>query len=189
MEAIYPVKEFLKTSGKNPAGFDEYWRSLVSSDFSPTEYLENITGKTVEVELIESGKPIEGNDGAPSQINNIRKPVIRRETWLYAKDIARLAYAVSWWNENDMISFMRNPDQTIWSNLSNVNGLRREITHIVYGNSSYFQSEFRSPGPFYGRFYMFYINNVPLAYIQEVFSTKIKEYTSDYRKKSQNASN
>lgn len=157
---------------------DEYWSSLVSSNFSPTEYLEKLTGKNVEVDLIEPGKPVNDDDGAPSQINLLKKPVIRRESWLCAENISRLAYAVSWWNEHDMVKYLRDRDKTIWSNLGNISGLRREITHILYGKSEYFRKEFQSDGPFYGRFYMFRLNENPLAYIQEIFSTRIKDYTS-----------
>ncbi len=151
------------------------WFRLLTSDFSPTSYFEELTGEKIEIDLISTDLDVH-DDNAPIEVKLISEPHIRRQTWLRTASGKRIAYAVSWWSRENMDFYIKNPDQTIWANLDGIGNLNRIITHFLYGDSDFFEKAFQKKGPFCGRYYMFGHGKSKIALIQEIFSSGLSEY-------------
>lgn len=158
------------------------WQILLLGDGSPTRHLQLLTGKQIEVDVIDMSLVGDDPDHAPSEIKNLPSPRLRRQVWLRTSDGQRLAYATSWWEALHIDEYLQNRSLPIWENLSRLHTeLYRDIEGIYYGNSPELELAFGEKGPFWGRHYLFWHHGQPLTLIYEVFSPYLKRYLGNTR--------
>jgi chorismate lyase len=153
------------------------WQMVLLGDGSPTRYLQLLTGEPTEVDLIDMS-PIEMDlDGAPSQMQVVPGPRIRRQVWLRTASGQRLAYACSWWEASHVDEYLQNRSLPIWASLGQLRTeLYRDVQGIYYGHSEALEAAFGHPGPLWGRHYLFWHHRQPLTLIYEVFSPYLIKY-------------
>jgi chorismate lyase len=156
------------------------WQILLLGDGSPTRHLRLLTSEAIEVDVIDMTAIGHEEDGAPSDINNVPEPRLRRQVWLRTASGQRLAYAASWWDANRVDEYLQNRALPIWESLSRLHTeLYRDIQGIYYGNSEALESAFAEKGPFWGRHYLFWHDRKPLTLIYEVFSPYLRKYLGE----------
>lgn len=159
------------------------WQILLLGDGSPTRHLQLLTGEKTEVDVIEMSLIGDENDGAPSGIQAIEEPRLRRQVWLRTASGQRLAYAVSWWGANHVDEYLQNRSLPIWDSLSKLHAeLYRDIQGIYYGHSEALAEAFEEKGAFWGRHYLFWHDKKPLTLIYEVFSPYLRKYLGEMTK-------
>ncbi len=153
------------------------WQILLLGDGSPTRHLRLLTREAIEVDVIDMSVIGNEKDGAPSDVNNVPAPRLRRQVWLRTASGQRLAYATSWWDANHVDEYLQNRALPIWESLSRLHTeLYRDIQGVYYGNSEALESAFGEKGPFWGRHYLFWHDGQPLTLIYEVFSPYLRKY-------------
>lgn len=155
------------------------WQILLLGDGSPTRHLRLLTREPIEVDVIDMSPIGSDRDNAPAGIEAVPTPRLRRQVWLRTASGQRLAYAVSWWDAQEVDEYLQNRSLPIWDNLSQLHTeLYRDIQGIYYGHSPELEQAFEQPSPFWGRHYLFWHNGQPLTLIYEVFSPYLKKYLS-----------
>jgi len=162
------------------------WRLLLLGDGSPTRHLESLTGEPVEIELIamapEPTNP--PGDGAqqltsappPPEIAELDGPLLRRQVWLRCGD-QTLAWAESWWNQQQADAYLQQREQPIWRSLtSNRAELFREVDGLAVVDAPWLEERFGEPGPFWSRHYRFFRGGKELTVIREVFSPVLERW-------------
>ena len=153
------------------------WQILLLGDGSPTRHLRLLTREPIEVDVIDMSPIGNDRDRAPRGIEAVPSPRLRRQVWLRTASGQRLAYAVSWWEAQEVDEYLQNRALPIWDNLSRLHTeLYRDIQGIYYGESAELEKAFAEAGPFWGRHYLFWHNGQPLTLIYEVFSPYLKRY-------------
>ncbi|MGK7941370.1 MAG: chorismate lyase [Crocosphaera sp.] len=153
------------------------WQILLLGDGSPTRHLQLLTREKTEVDLIDMSPIGNEDDGAPSQVEIVPEPRLRRQVWLRTASGQRLAYATSWWDANHVDEYLQNRSLPIWDSLSRLHTeLYRDIQGIYYGHSPALEKAFQQKGPFWGRYYLFWHDRKPLTLIYEVFSPYLRKY-------------
>jgi chorismate lyase len=153
------------------------WQILLLGDGSPTRHLRLLTREPIEVDVIDMSPIGNVRDRAPVGIEAVPSPRLRRQVWLRTASGQRLAYAVSWWDAQEVDEYLQNRALPIWDNLSRLHTeLYRDIQGIYYGHSPELENAFQQTGPFWGRHYLFWHNGQPLTLIYEVFSPYLKKY-------------
>ena len=156
------------------------WQILILGDGSPTRHLKLLTGEPTEVDVIDMSLIGMDEDNAPSQIQAVPGPRLRRQVWLRTASGQRLAYAASWWDASHVDEYLQNRSLPIWDSLSRLHTeLYRDIQGIYYGHSEALEKAFQEKGPFWGRHYLFWHNRKPLTLIYEVFSPYMRKYLGD----------
>lgn len=158
------------------------WQMLLLGDGSPTRHLQLLTGEPTEVDVIDMS-PIGMNpDDAPDPIHMIPGPRLRRQVWLRTASGQRLAYATSWWEASHVDEYLQNRSLPIWVSLAHQRTeLYRDIRGVHYGNSVPLAAAFGDPGPFWGRYYLFWHHGHPLTLIYEIFSPYLANYLGAVR--------
>ncbi|MFP4132708.1 MAG: chorismate lyase [Halothece sp.] len=158
------------------------WQILLLGDGSPTRHLRLLTREPIEVDVIDMSSIGNERDRAPEDIKAVPTPRLRRQVWLRTASGQRLAYAVSWWDAQEVDEYLQNRSLPIWDNLSRLHTeLYRDIQGIYYGHSPELETAFQEKGPFWGRHYLFWHNGQPLTLIYEVFSPYLKRYLGENR--------
>lgn len=153
------------------------WQILMLGDGSPTRHLQLLTGERTEVDVIDMSPVGHNGDNAPSLIRMVPGPRIRRQVWLRTASGQRLAYATSWWEESHVNEYLQNRSLPIWASLARLRTeLYRDVRGICYGHSDVLAESFGEPGPFWGRYYLFWHHKQPLTLIYEVFSPYLSRY-------------
>jgi chorismate lyase len=153
------------------------WQILLLGDGSPTRHLKLLTGEPTQVDPIEMSVVGMDTDGAPDLIQTVPGPRLRRQVWLHAASGQRLAYAASWWDANHVNEYIQNPSLPVWDNLARLHSeLYRDVQGIIYGENAALESAFGQPGPFWGRYYLFWHSGQPITLIYEVFSPYLTKY-------------
>ncbi|WP_448561776.1 chorismate lyase [Trichothermofontia sp.] len=153
------------------------WQMLLLGDGSPTRHLRLLTGEPIAVDVIDMSPIGMHPDQAPSLIEAVPGPRLRRQVWLRTASGQRLAYATSWWDASHVDEYLQNRSLPIWDNLSRLHSeLYRDIQGIHYGHSPSLEAAFAERGPFWGRHYLFWHNGQPLTLIYEVFSPYLRKY-------------
>lgn len=153
------------------------WRLLLLGDGSPTRHLEALTGLPLEIELIAMGLQQPG-DGAvpPMEVEELAEPLIRRQVWLRCGPDT-LAWAESWWNQDQAQEHLQRRDQPIWRSLtSNRAELFREVDGLARVEAPWLAQRFGCEGPFWSRHYRFFRGGQPLTVIREVFSPDLERW-------------
>ncbi|MDC0834939.1 chorismate lyase [Leptolyngbya valderiana BDU 20041] len=158
------------------------WQILLLGDGSPTRHLKLLTGEPTEVDVTDMSAIGTDTDGAPSLIQEIPTPRLRRQVWLRTASGQRLAYAASWWEASHIDDYLQNRALPIWENLSRIHAeLYRDIRGLYYGRSPALEEAFEEAGPFWGRHYLFWHHGKPLTLIYEVFSPYLQRYLGSVR--------
>jgi chorismate lyase len=156
------------------------WQILLLGDGSPTRHLKLLTGEPTEVDVIDMSPIGTDDDNAPSEIQKISEPRLRRQVWLRTASGQRLAYAASWWDANHVDEYLQNRSLPIWDSLSRLHTeLYRDVRGIYYGYSKPLELAFGEKGPFWGRHYLFWHDRQPLTLIYEVFSPYLRKYLGE----------
>jgi chorismate-pyruvate lyase len=162
------------------------WRLLLLGDGSPTRHLESLTGEPVEIELIamapEPTNP--PGDGAqqptsappPPEIAELDGPLLRRQVWLRCGG-QTLAWAESWWNQQQADVYLQQREQPIWRSLTSHRAeLFREVDGLALVDAPWLEERFGEPGPFWSRHYRFFRGGRELTVIREVFSPALERW-------------
>lgn len=153
------------------------WQLLLLGDGSPTRHLQLLTGEPTEVDVIDMSAVGMDLDGAPTQIQAVPGPRLRRQVWLRTASGQRLAYATSWWEASHVDEYLQNRNLPIWASLTRLRTeLYRDVQGLYYGHSKALESAFSELGPFWGRHYLFWHHGQPLTLIYEVFSPYLTKY-------------
>ncbi|MBW4417998.1 MAG: chorismate lyase [Myxacorys californica WJT36-NPBG1] len=158
------------------------WQMMMLGDGSPTHCLQLLTGERTEVDVLDMSPIGFATDHAPSSIEKVPGPRLRRQIWLRTASGQRLGYATSWWELSHIDDYLQNRSQPIWLNLSRLRAeLYRDIQGLYYGHSKALEEAFGHPGPFWGRHYLFWHHGQPLTLIYEVFSPYLEKYLGPMR--------
>jgi chorismate lyase len=153
------------------------WQILLLGDGSPTRHLQLLTGETTEVDVIDMSAIGMDEDGAPSSLQMVPGPRVRRQVWLRTASGQRLAYATSWWEARHVDEYLENKSLPIWASLAKLRTeLYRDVQGIYCGESPALAQAFGETGPFWGRHYLFWHHGKPLTLIYEVFSPYLQQY-------------
>ena len=153
------------------------WQILMLGDGSPTRHLQLLTREPTEVDVIDMSPVGSKGDAAPSQIEEVPGPHLRRQVWLRTASGQRLAYATSWWEASHVDEYLENRELPIWASLAKLRTeLYRDIQGIEFGHSAALEKAFAQKGPFWGRHYLFWHHGKPLTLIYEVFSPYLIRY-------------
>jgi chorismate--pyruvate lyase len=153
------------------------WQILLLGDGSPTRHLRLLTREPIEVDVIDMSVIGTKDDQAPSLIEAVPTPRLRRQVWLRTASGQRLAYAVSWWDANLVDEYLQNRSLPIWESLSRLHSeLYRDIQGVYYGYCPPLEAAFGQEAPFWGRHYLFWHSGKPLTLIYEIFSPYLQRY-------------
>jgi chorismate lyase len=153
------------------------WQVLVLGDGSMTRHLQLLTGESIEVDVFDMSLIGLDNDHASDLIQAVPGPRLRRQVWLKTASGQRVAYATSWWEASHVDEYLHNRSIPIWSSLANLRmELYRDIREAFLGHSEALEIAFGCPGPFWGRYYLFWHDGKPLTLIYEVFSNGLETY-------------
>jgi chorismate lyase len=152
------------------------WRLLLLGDGSPTRHLELLSGSPVEVELIAMGADPGAGPGAPVEIHDLSAPLLRRQVWLRCGGTT-LAWAESWWNQQEAETHLQQRERPIWQSLThNRAELFREVDGLARVEAPWLAQRFGHPGPFWSRHYRFFRQGRPLTVIREVFAPALEAW-------------
>ncbi|MCP9943155.1 chorismate lyase [Cyanobium sp. ATX 6E8] len=162
------------------------WRLLLLGDGSPTRHLESLTGEPVEIELIAMApEPVAPDpDGArlptssppPPEIAELDGPLLRRQVWLRCGS-RTLAWAESWWNQQQADAYLQEREQPIWRSLTSHRAeLFREVDGLAQVDAPWLEERFGQAGPFWSRHYRFFRGGKELTVIREVFSPELEHW-------------
>ena len=152
------------------------WKLMLLGDGSPTRHLQLLTKKETKIELIGMSEDIHSYEDGPDEINQLKKPLIRRQVWIKNNE-RKLAWAESWWNIEQVKVNLINKKDPIWKNLTQDRSeLYREVDTIGLVKSDWLEKEFSFQGPFWSRNYRFFRNKKPLTIIREVFNPYIEKW-------------
>ncbi|MEN9229002.1 MAG: chorismate lyase [Gloeomargarita sp. HHBFW_bins_205] len=160
-----------------PGMLAPWWRLLLLSDGSLTRHLQFLTGQEIAVQVIDMAPVGWRLDGAPPEVQQVEGPWVRRQVWLQTATGERLVYATSWWPAAVVDRYLHNRDWPIWTSLRALRlELYRDIRRLYYGDCPALAQAFASPGPFWGRHYLFWHQGRPLTLIYEVLSSGLERY-------------
>ena len=152
------------------------WKLMLLGDGSPTRHLQLLTKQETKIELIGMNLDNKFSKETPKEIDQLTKPLTRRQVWIKNNDMS-LAWAESWWNIEAVNMNLTNKKEPIWKNLTQDRSeLFRQVDNIAIVNSEWLQKEFLSTGPFWSRNYRFFRNKKPLTIIREVFNPYIEKW-------------
>ena len=147
---------------------------MLLGDGSPTRHLQLLTNQETKIELISMQLDPLSNKEGPIEINQLRKPLIRRQVWIKNQD-KNLAWAESWWNAEQVRKDLKAKEEPIWKNLTQDRSeLFREVDSISLVNSQWLEEKFCFKGPFWSRNYRFFRDKKPLTIIREVFNPHLE---------------
>ncbi len=153
------------------------WQILILGDGSPTRHLQLLSGEQTEVDVIDMSAIAWEPDNAPSIIERVPGPRLRRQVWLRTASGQRLAYATSWWEASHVDEYLQNRSLPVWASLAQLRTeLYRDVQGLHYGHSPVLEEAFGETGPVWGRHYLFWHRGQPLSLIYEVFSPYLRHY-------------
>ncbi len=169
-----PLAEVLEAQAGQ--GLSGAWKLLLLGDGSPTRHLQLLTGLPVEVDLIAMEREPAAGPGAPAEVAELERPLLRRQVWLRCGG-QTLAWAESWWNQAEADQHLRQRDQPIWRSLTaGRTELYREVDGLAQVQAPWLAERFGAAGPFWSRHYRFFRSGRELTVIREVFSPVLERW-------------
>ena len=163
------------TEGDGPA-LSGPWRLLLLGDGSPTRHLQSLTGLPVEVEVIAMAADSDPGNEAPAEVEELEPPLLRRQVWLRCGS-ETLAWAESWWNQEQAELHLQQRSQPIWRSLTADRAeLYREVDGLALVQAPWLAEGFGHPGPYWSRHYRFFRGGRELTVIREVFSPRLQNW-------------
>jgi chorismate lyase len=162
------------------------WRLMLLGDGSPTRHFELLTGEPVEIELISMAPEPTTRPGngaqqptsapPPPEIAELDGPLLRRQVWLRCGS-RTLAWAESWWNQQQADACLQEREQPIWRSLTSHRAeLFREVDGLAQVDAPWLEERFGQAGPFWSRHYRFFRGGKELTVIREVFSPELENW-------------
>ena len=152
------------------------WRLLLLGDGSPTRHLQSLTGLEVEVEVIAMEADVDACHEAPAEVEELDQPLLRRQVWLRC-GCQTLAWAESWWNQQEAQRHLQERNQPIWRSLTAKRAeLYREVDGLALVEAPALEEGFGRPGPYWSRHYRFFRGGKELTVIREVFSPAVEQW-------------
>ena len=152
------------------------WRLLLLGDGSPTRHLQLLTGIAVEVEVIAMEADSDRHQEAPPEVAELDQPLLRRQVWLRCGQ-QTLAWAESWWNQDEAERHLQERNQPIWRSLTAKRAeLYREVDGLALVEAPALEAGFGHPGPYWSRHYRFFRSGRELTVIREVFSPELERW-------------
>ena len=149
---------------------------MLLGDGSPTRHLRLLTGEPVTVDLIAMEPDRSDHSGAPMEVTDLKPPLLRRQVWLNCGG-STLAWAESWWNQEQADHHLRDREQPIWRSLTQGRSeLFREVDGLALVEADWLQASFGLRGPFWSRHYRFFRGGKALTVIREVFSPQLETW-------------
>ena len=165
-------------AGDDPGELPGPWRLMLLGDGSPTRHLRLLTGHPVAVELIAMAAEAGGqaSDGCPREVQELTPPLLRRQVWLNCGE-QTLAWAESWWNQDEANQHLQDRNLPIWLSLTQGRSeLFREVDGLALVHEPWLENRFGHSGPFWSRHYRFFRQGRELTVIREVFSPALEEW-------------
>ena len=167
-------------AGEEPGWLPGPWRLMLLGDGSPTRHLRLLTGHSVQVNLIAMDADTNLSDASggprPAEVQELAPPLLRRQVWLNCGDIT-LAWAESWWNQDEAERNLSNREQPIWLSLTQGRSeLFREVDGLALVTDPWLEKGFSERGPFWSRHYRFFRRGEALTVIREVFSPHLETW-------------
>jgi chorismate-pyruvate lyase len=152
------------------------WRLLLLGDGSPTRHLQSLTGIEVTVEVIAMAADTNPGREAPVEVAELDQPLLRRQVWLRC-GAQTLAWAESWWNQQEAEQHLKQRNQPIWRSLTAERAeLYREVDGLALVEAPALQQGFGREGPYWSRHYRFFRGGRELTVIREVFSPQLEHW-------------
>lgn len=162
------------------------WRYLLMGDGHTALHLQLLTGDTVRLVLLES-TPISQPEKSSYFVEHaartplfqdMPKPWYRRQVQLTDQRGIVLIHATSWWDAVYYNKLMiDNPNITTWEALNSCQLLVcRGVLGLYFGYCAALEDDFKQPGPFWGRDFVFRKNRRPIIIINEIFSPALQIY-------------
>ena len=152
------------------------WRLLLLGDGSPTRHLQSLTGQPVQVEVIAMQADQQVAREAPQEVEELEPPLLRRQVWLRCGPLT-LAWAESWWNQQQAERHLQARNQPIWTSLTaNRAELYREVDGLARVQAPWLEDGFGMAGPYWSRHYRFFRGGRELTVIREVFSPLLERW-------------
>jgi chorismate-pyruvate lyase len=151
---------------------------MLLGDGSPTRHLRLLTGHPVAVELIAMAAEAGGqaSAGCPREVQELTPPLLRRQVWLNCGE-QTLAWAESWWNQDEANQHLQDRNLPIWLSLTQGRSeLFREVDGLALVHEPWLENRFGHSGPFWSRHYRFFRQGRELTVIREVFSPALEEW-------------
>ena len=157
-------------------GLSGSWRLLLLGDGSPTRHLQSLTGLEVEVEVIAMAPDPHPGAEAPAEIAELEPPLLRRQVWLRCGQDT-LAWAESWWNQEEADRHLQERNLPIWRSLTAKRAeLYREVDGLALVEAPLLEQGFGQPGPYWSRHYRFFRGGHELTVIREVFAPALERW-------------
>jgi chorismate-pyruvate lyase len=110
----------------------------------------------------------------PPEISELNTPLLRRQVWLRC-GASTLAWAESWWNQEQAEQHLQERNQPIWRSLTAERAeLYREVDGLALVEAPLLEQGFGQPGPYWSRHYRFFRGGRELTVIREVFSPALE---------------
>ena len=165
-------------AGDNPGELPGPWRLMLLGDGSPTRHLRLLTGHPVTVQLIAMAAEPQGDaaTGCPQEVQELMPPLLRRQVWLSCRE-QTLAWAESWWNQDEANQHLQDRNLPIWLSLTQGRSeLFREVDGLALVSEPWLEQRFGQSGPFWSRHYRFFRQGRELTVIREVFSPALEQW-------------
>ena len=165
-------------AGDDPGELPGPWRLMLLGDGSPTRHLRLLTGHPVTVQLIAMAEEPKGQAsvGCPREVEELTPPLLRRQVWLSCGG-QTLAWAESWWNQDEANQHLQDRNLPIWRSLTQGRSeLFREVDGLALVQTDWLEETFGHRGPFWSRHYRFFRGGVALTVIREVFSPQLETW-------------
>lgn len=154
-----------------------YWQMFLLGDGAPTRHLQLLTQSEIVVEVVQMVEIGDDKDNAPSDIQAIPAPRIRRQIWLKSTGGEVFSHATSWWAKATIQNHLQNPSLPVWKSLNQKHTeLYRDLRQIYYGHCPGVTPTFAQAGPYWGRHYLLWHGGAPLTLIYEVYSPILQKY-------------
>jgi len=138
---------------------------MLLGDGSPTRHLQLLTNQETKIKLISMQLDPRSTQEGPTELNQLSGPLIRRQVWIQSNN-KNLAWAESWWNEDQVSENLKAKEEQIWKNLTQDRSeLFREVDRISLVNSIWLEDQFCVEGPFWSSNYRFFREKKPLTII------------------------
>jgi len=175
-----------------PPDLSPAWVLLLFGDCSPTRVIGLLSGAPLTVALL--GMEAVGSccDGVPfpSAVAAVAAPRVRRRVWLEARG-ERVGYAVSWWSEAALDTFLPARDAPIGDALGAKRlELHRELVGVARGSGhGALEAGLLGGGAAAGaggrelwaRWYLMFHGGAPVCLIHEVFSPALEQWMGPRR--------
>ncbi|OUT75659.1 MAG: 4-hydroxybenzoate synthetase [Synechococcus sp. TMED19] len=152
------------------------WQLMLLGDGSPTRHLQLLTGHAVVVEVAAMAADTGSDQHTPAEVQELQPPLLRRQVWLRCNG-ETLAWAESWWNQQQAEQHLQDRELPIWRSLTaNRAELFREVDGLALVQAQWLQQRLQGQGPYWSRHYRFFRQGEPLTVIREVFSPALERW-------------